>query len=284
MVTLADVLSNAKRLLSAHDVENSDFEAVCMLEKAFGVKYRSTQYEKIKNEQPDESASEVFCEMLRRRTEGEPLQYILGEWQFFGLPFYVGKGVLIPRQDTETLVEVVLEKLGDKKNLAVADLCAGSGCIGITLDKKLSCKSVACLELSKQAFRYLEKNISLNNSAVKAYERDVLSEMVANEFSELDLVVSNPPYLTKGDMENLQQEVSFEPQMALFGGEDGLDFYRDITRVWKYSLKPGGMLAFEIGINQETDVSSILIQHGFENVRFVKDYCGVYRVVYGFKM
>lgn len=283
MVTLSDVLSNAKKLLSANNVDNSDFEAVCMFEKAFGVKYRSNQYESIRNSEPDESASEAFCEMLRRRIDGEPLQYILGEWEFFGLPFYVGKGVLIPRQDTETLVELVIDKFNDRKNLNVVDLCSGSGCIGITIDKNLSCDSVSCLELSKRALSYLSRNIELNGSAAMAYEKDVLSENTASKFTELDLIVCNPPYLTKSDMENLQPEVSFEPQMALFGGDDGLDFYRDITRLWKDSLKSGGMLVFEIGIGQENDVSQILIQHGFENVRFIKDYCGVYRVVYGYK-
>lgn len=283
MVTVFGVINSAKKLLSAHDIENSDFEVACMFEKSFGVKYRSLEYENIKNCEPQESASESFCEMLRRRIDGEPLQYILGEWEFFGLKFYVGKGVLIPRQDTETLVELVIKKFSDKKDLKVADLCSGSGCIGITIDKKLLCKDVSCIELSKEAISYLNRNILLNSSNAKVYEGDVLMESTAGEFSDLDLIVCNPPYLTKDDMRNLQQEVMFEPEIALYGGEDGLDFYRDITRIWKSSLGVGGMLAFEIGINQEVAVSQIMIEHGFENVRFIKDYCGVYRVVYGIK-
>lgn len=283
MVTVLETLKNAKKLLSANEIENADFEAVCMFEKAYSVKYRSIVFEKIKDTEPSDVQSEALCEMLRRRIEGEPLQYILGEWEFFGLPFKVGRGVLIPRQDTETLVELVLDKLKNQDSVKAVDLCAGSGCIGITLQRHLNCCDMTCVELSNDAISYLKKNVELNNADVKILGADVLVEDTANKFCELDLITCNPPYLTKEDMQVLQTEVKFEPENALYGGDDGLDFYRGVTRLWKNSLKPGGLLVYEIGMGQETDVSQILIEHGFENVRFLKDYCGIYRVVYGIK-
>lgn len=283
MVTVFDTLKNAKKLLNANEIENADFEAVCIFEKAYGVKYRSVQYERIKDTEPSDEQSEALCEMLRKRIDGQPLQYVLGEWEFFGMPFKVGSGVLIPRQDTETLVELVLDKMKNNNSIKAVDLCAGSGCIGVALQKNLRSCDMTCVEISKDAVKYLEQNIKLNDADVKTLNADVLKSETADAFSQLDLIVCNPPYLTKEDMQSLQTEVGFEPQTALFGGEDGLDFYREITRLWKNTLKQGGMLAYEIGMGQETDVSQILIQHGFENVRFVKDYCGIFRVVYGYK-
>ncbi len=283
MVTVADVLKNGTNLLSAHDIDNYKFEASYIFEKAFGVKYRTPAYDRIKDEEPDEASAEQFCELIRRRINGEPLQYILGEWEFYGLPFKVGKGVLIPRQDTETLVDFLLEYFKNSENLRFADLCSGSGCIGITLEKKLDCDKAYCIEISDNAISYLKENIKLNGSACECVNGDVLLENTAESFKDLDFIACNPPYLTSADMNNLQTEVQFEPENALFGGDDGLDFYRGVTRIWKNSLKDGGVLAFEIGINQEDEVSQILIQHGFENVRFLKDYCGIFRIVYGVK-
>ncbi len=283
MVTVSDVLKNGTDILSAHDIENYKFESSCIFEKAFGVKYRTPAYDRIKNSELDEAVAEQFCELIRRRIDGEPLQYILGEWEFYGLPFKVGRGVLIPRQDTETLVDFLLDYFNNRENLRFADLCSGSGCIGITLEKKLKCDKAYCVELSDKAISYLKENIRLNGSACECVKGDVLLEQTAESFENLDFIACNPPYLTAGDMKNLQTEVQFEPKSALFGGEDGLDFFRCVTRIWKNSLKAGGVLAFEIGINQEEEVSQILIQHGFQNVRFMKDYCGVFRIVYGVK-
>ena len=225
--------------------------------------------------------SERCAALVKRRLSGEPLQYLLGEWEFYGFPFAVGKGVLIPRQDTETLVELAEKYI--KSGAIIADLCAGSGCIGIALARLTGCK-VLCYELSDEAFAYLERNIALNGveAQVTPITADVLAEQTAAEAPKLSAVVTNPPYLTAEDMTVLQREVTFEPKSALYGGNDGLDFYRRIIPLWTARLEQGGLFAAEIGINQERAVGEILRSCGIEP-QFKDDYCGVCRVVYGIK-
>lgn len=276
MVERRELYESCLKKLAEKGFDSADFDVNCIFSDV--LQERSF----IKNGAPvsDENAERIRS-MTEKYASGYPLQYLLGKWEFYGLPFYVGEGVLIPRQDTETLVELVINKLGKEKDLAGVDLCAGSGCIAIALDKKLECH-ITAIEKSETAFEYLEKNIRLNNSGITAMRADVLDEKISAEFRDLDFIVCNPPYLTKDDMENLQKQVSYEPAEALFGGDDGCDLYRGIVRCWKRSLKAGGLICFEIGMGQEDEVSGILIQHGFENVRFIKDYCGVYRVAYGY--
>lgn len=281
--TYRELLKEMTEFLDESCVENSDFDCAELLGKVLGDDCRSDRYRKRLDDLSDGKLRDEFISLCKRRAEGEPLQYLIGEWEFYGYPFKVGKGVLIPRQDTETLIDVVLKKFGSKSELTVIDLCSGTGCIGVALEKNLKCDKVFCVEKSQEAFGYLEENIRLNNSTAKAVLADVLDENVMKEFPSADIIVSNPPYINGNDMKELQKEVRYEPEMALFGGDDGLDFYRSITRVWKDKLKQGGMLVFEVGISQEDDVMRILIQHGFENVRCRPDLCGVNRCVFGFK-
>ena len=219
---------------------------------------------------------ELAEQKLEKRLKNEPLQYILGEWEFYGLPFKVGRGVLIPRQDTEALVETALPlvKAGHKK---VLDLCAGSGCIGITL-AKLGGADVTLLEKSDDAIKYLKENIVLNNVVAKFMQYDVLT--VPSEVSA-DMIVSNPPYIRSKIVETLSEDVKKEPKMALDGGEDGLIFYRHIANVWKLVLKDGGYLIFEIGYDQETEVTEIMQNAGYNDVKCIKDLGGNPRVIIG---
>jgi release factor glutamine methyltransferase len=161
------------------------------------------------------------------------------------------------------------------------DLCAGTGCIGITLDRLLDCKSVSCLEKSEAAFDYLEKNIRRHASAVKPVLGDVLDSETAEKTASADLIISNPPYINAEDMKRLQREVTFEPAEALFGGDDGYDFYRGIVRIWKKKLKPNGIMMFEIGASQEDEVMEIMIQAGLRDVRARRDMAGINRCVFG---
>lgn len=222
---------------------------------------------------------------ISRRLSGEPLQYILGEWEFYGLPFKVGRGVLIPRQDTETLAELAVKFAQEHIHFrfSAADMCAGSGCIGITLAKLVGV-SVKLVELSEQAISYLERNIALNGveALCQAVRGDVLSAETAKALPMFDLIVTNPPYLTAQDMRELQTEVRFEPETALAGGEDGLDYYRRMIPLWSARLNPGGMLAAEIGMGQHTDVMRIFEECGIA-AQYEKDMCGVIRVIYGIK-
>ena len=213
--------------------------------------------------------------LVSRRTGGEPLQYILGEWEFYGYPFKVGPGVLIPRQETELLVDLAKEH----KPVAVYDLCAGSGCVGISAARETGCKIIA-MEISAEAIAYLKQNISLNNVSdkVSVVKGDVLKPIC--KFGKSDMILVNPPYLTKAEMGALQKEVAFEPEKALYGGEDGLDFYRKIFNVWGDSLKKGGVFAAETGAEQAETVSGIMRDTGlFEEPLVKKDYSGAERVV-----
>lgn len=229
----------------------------------------------------DEIISAEILARTERRLSGEPLQYILGEWEFYGLPFRVGVGVLIPRQDTEILVDVGLRFLNERERAArkTLDLCAGSGCIGIAL-AKLAGAEVTCVERSERAFGYLRENITLNGVSITAVPCDVFDSGVVS--GEYDLIISNPPYLTESDMSSLQKEVGYEPREALYGGADGLDYYRRILGIYPKKLKPGGMLAVEIGMGQENAVCGIFRENGIEP-RLEKDFPGVYRAVYGVK-
>ncbi len=216
--------------------------------------------------------------LINRRLKGEPLQYILGKWGFYKGEFLVGEGVLIPRQDTETLVETAVEFLKDRKSPTVIDLCSGSGCVAISIATDYPEAQVIACEKYEKAYSFLEKNIKLNNTKnVKPMLLDITEE----SFGEADLIVSNPPYITKKDMEVLQSEVLKEPETALYGGEDGLYFYRVIAEKWSPLLKKGGMLALEIGIGQEESVKELLKKAGLKNIGTKKDLCGVQRVVFG---
>jgi len=261
-------------------VENTRFEMEQLLEKA-GLSRLRLLTDPSGN--VPEKVERAALEMLGRRVSGYPLQYILGEWEFFGLPFEVGEGVLIPRQDTEALVErvrdILLERAPEERY--TADLCAGSGCIGIALAKLCGAR-VKCIELSEAAFGYLKQNITLNGveDRVTAVPADVLDESSAD--GEFDLIVSNPPYLDDTDMKNLQSEVAHEPKMALYGGADGLEFYRKMIAVWTKRLKRGGAFAVEIGMGQERGVIEIFAENGIR-ADCIKDMRGIYRVVYGVK-
>lgn len=223
----------------------------------------------------------TLIKMTKKRSKGYPLQYILGEWEFYGLPFIVGEGVLIPRSDTEILVNCVVEyaKNNRNKTLKIIDLCSGSGCIAITLKNLLPECDIYAIEKSDKALYYLHKNVELNNKSIKVLKDDVLNPK--NDLSDFDVIVSNPPYLTKEDMENLQHEVSYEPDMALYGQEDGLYFYRTIPKIWTSRLNKNGLLAFEIGQNQHDDVEKILLQNGYNSICKKRDLCDIIRVVSG---
>ena len=281
-VKVGELRRECMKALEAAGNDNPRFEAEQLVMKFCGVK-RSDILMFPGLEATAEQAAEV-CGAVQRRNSGEPLQYILGEWEFYGLPFYVGEGVLIPRQDTETLVETAARFLRERPGVSeAADLCAGSGCVGITL-AKLTGIPVKLLELSELALGYLRRNIALNGAEelCEAMHADVLADDTAAGMPQLDLIVTNPPYLTAQDMRELQPEVTHEPETALFGGDDGLDYYRRMVPLWGAKLNPGGMLAAEIGMGQHGDVTRIFEENGLR-AGFEKDLCGVIRVIYGIK-
>lgn len=280
-MTVGTLYNNTKAIFKISGIENYSQEAFYIIEKATGIKKHELP---IKEKMPaDQSLIDEVNSLVVRRKSGEPLQYILGEWEFYSLNFKVGEGVLIPRQDTETLVDFALEELKGKSEPVVADLCSGSGCIAISIEKNCENSKVFAVELSDMAIPYLQININENDSSVKIIKGNVCDEKILNNLPQLDMIVSNPPYLTAEDMKSLQKEVTYEPCMALDGGEDGLHFYRAITSLWKDKLKENGVLAFECGINQHNQIKEILEENGFKNICFKEDLCGIIRVVAGYK-
>ena len=261
----------AKKLLESISSE-AESEAEILVSHILNIGRGSLNYTQKQIEEKD------LEPLINRRLKGEPLQYVLGKWGFYKGEFLVGEGVLIPRQDTETLVETAVEFLKGKENPRVIDLCSGSGCVAISIATDYPKAEVIACEKYEKAYSFLEKNIEFNKTQnVKPLLLDITKETLEGA----DLIVSNPPYITKEDMENLQSEVKREPETALYGGEDGLYFYRVIAKTWSPLLKKGGMLALEIGIGQEESVKDLLKKAGLKNIGTKKDLCGVQRVVFG---
>lgn len=222
-----------------------------------------------------------LADLWDRRLAGEPLQYLLGEWEFYGLPFTVGEGVLIPRADTETLVDVALELMQDTPAPAVLDLCSGSGAVAVALAHSLPAAKVTAVELSDCAFFYLEKNIARNGVLVDAVRGDIHTYTPGGA---LNLLTANPPYIPSGDLESLQAEVHREPSLALDGGEDGLRFYRGILERYPAFLAQGGALCVEVGFDQAADVANLFGLAGLGDIAIYNDLSGIARVVTGLRV
>ena len=220
-------------------------------------------------------------EIILKRKNRYPLQYILGEWGFYKYSFKVGEGVLIPRSDTEILVEECCKFLKCIKSPKVLDLCAGSGCIGLSIAKDYPTSKVSLVEKSDLALKYLNQNIEfLKTQNAALIKGDIFK---GDGKGEYDLIVSNPPYIPLNEMEIISPETHFEPETALLGGEDGLNFYKAIIKNYKQSLKPNGMLAFEVGINKDKAVENLLKTADFKNINIIKDYNGIKRVITAIK-
>ena len=188
---------------------------------------------------------------------------------------------MIPRPDTETLIENILEiyRKNNLKSPKIVDLCSGSGCIAVTLKKQIPNAEVYAVEISEKAVEVIRENAELNNVDIHIINSDVLNPETVEIIPETDIIVCNPPYLTQYDMDNLQKEVTFEPSLALFGGDDGLDFYREITSLWRKSLKNNGWIAYEFGDGQHDDVGKILGKNNFYNITFSRDTQNIIRTV-----
>ena len=223
--------------------------------------------------------------LVQRRIGGEPLQYLLGQWDFLDESFLVGPGVLIPRPETEDLVLQCEILLRDRTAPVIYDLCAGSGCIGLTLQKRVPYASVFLIEKSPEALHYLRCNaqkLSLEKK-VQIMEGDVLTGGTAfSALPKADAIISNPPYIRAEELAGLQREVQKEPRMALDGGPDGLDFYRCFAKSWTSNLKDGGFFAFECGEGQGRMIASLFEQAGL-TARVEMDFNGFDRYVFALK-
>ena len=219
----------------------------------------------------------ILNERLLRREAGEPIQYIENIAYFMDFAFYVDENVLIPRQDTETLVELALEKIRKIPNPKVLDMCTGSGAIALSIALYRKDARVIASDISSDALSVAKKNAGLMNASAEFIQSDLFENIPRETF---DLITVNPPYLTKRDMQCLQKEVKREPALALFGGEDGLEIYRRIAREIHTFLKPGAFALLEVGQGQEKDVLALLKNETVAEFGVQKDLCGIDRVVW----
>ena len=225
-----------------------------------------------------ENEIQIVENIINRRKAGEPLQYILGNWDFYDLTFSVGEGVLIPRPETELLVEFALENLKKINNPVVYDLCAGTGCIGLTIAKHLPQATVYLLEKEQSAYEFLRKNAeNLLLKNVKLINDDLFTMDLVN-LPLADIIISNPPYIPSSEICGLQKEVLFEPVSALDGGADGLQFYRCLASKWINKVKENGLMAFECGDNQSSDIIQ-LFKGKFKDNKVIFDFNNIDRIV-----
>ncbi|MBQ2433479.1 MAG: peptide chain release factor N(5)-glutamine methyltransferase [Clostridia bacterium] len=219
----------------------------------------------------------ALYERLERREKGDPLQYIENTAYFMDFEFYVDENVLIPRQDTETLVELALEKIKPIPCPDVLDMCTGSGAIAVSIALYRKDASVTASDISAGALGVAKKNAALTGAKADFVLSDLFASLPDKKY---DLITINPPYLTKKDMDDLQKEVQKEPALALYGGEDGLDIYRRIAKEIYGFLKPGGFALLEVGQGQEKDVLALLKNENLLQCGIQKDLCGIDRVVW----
>ena len=223
-------------------------------------------------------------ELVQRRLAGEPVAYIIGEWEFYGLSLDISRDVLIPRMDTELLAERgILKARESGEGARVLDLCAGSGCVGLAIAANAPECRVVLGELSEGALRVCKQNIRRCelNARVTCLSVNAL-EPPSSALWDFDVIVCNPPYIPSGDIPALDMSVKdYEPRIALDGGMDGLDYYRAIAERWKSALRLGGTLIFEVGIGQAVDVEEILEKNGYEDIKVLPDTQNILRVVEG---
>lgn len=285
MKTLRQLVEAGEKLLIENGIENSAMEARVLLE--YICDFNWTQYLMQADTQADPQEERRYMEAIQRRCTHYPLQYILGTAGFMGMEFMVNESVLIPRQDTEVLVETVLEQ-ADIDGGNILDMCTGSGCILISLMALGHYKMGTGVDISEEALRVARMNSLFNRGfwMKEGRSKESISWIQSDLFSEIsgtyDVIVSNPPYIPEDVIETLMPEVrDYEPRTALLGMDEGLEFYKKITEAALFYLKPSGWLFFEIGAEQGTEVAGIMAEKGFTKIHKVRDLAGLDRVVYG---
>ena len=276
-----NLLSKSIQYLKKCNVENARLDAEYIFSYVLGVKRISLMLN-FDEEISEENKNLIRQYIVRRGKYREPLQYIVKEWEFYGYPIKVDGRVLIPRQDTEILVEQCIFLMKEKENPKILDIGTGSGAISIALAKELPESEVLGLDVSDDALKMAVENRELNNvSNLKFLKSDVFQHMREKNY---DLIVSNPPYIPVEEYNELMPEVKeYEPRMALTDGGDGYYFYKKISEESVNYLKNGGYLAFEVGYNQGETVSQLMEKNGFQIIGRVADYGGIERVIIGRK-
>ena len=280
--TYNNLYLDARKRLKAAGVEAAQLEARELVCFAAG-KNREQFLRDMSLYASDEVEAKV-AKLMNRRLEGEPVAYLIGEWEFYGLPLDISRDVLIPRADTEVLAEqAILAARAAGEGARVLDLCAGSGCVGLAVAANApQCRAVLA-DVSEEALKICRQNIRRNdlNARVTCVQADA-RQAPSSVLWDFDVIASNPPYIPTRDIDGLDSSVrDYEPHLALDGGDDGLDFYRDIAEKWRTALRLGGVLLFEVGIGQAADVEQILARCGYEDIETFQDTGGIWRVVKG---
>lgn len=273
-MTYRELYLAARNALSQRDDAQSDGVIARDLLCTFSGKTPEQMLQDIDQPVDRETAARVKNGIDRLLNE-EPLAYVLGQWEFYGLPLYVSPDVLIPRDDTCAVTELAINKsLFLNKDPRILDLCCGSGCIGLAVASRVKDARVTLADISKEALAIAKKNIARNKlgGRMSTFQVDA-RKAVPGFLGKFDLIVSNPPYVTAAEMNELPRSVdAFEPHLALYGGEDGLDFYRSIIQNFTSVLKPGGYLCFEFGMNMGDAVCALLEESDYTIVERKKDY------------
>jgi protein-(glutamine-N5) methyltransferase, release factor-specific len=276
MHNLREVYTEGKNRLQKAGVQSYEFDARQLLFFVFSID--ANQYllnQSMPFGEEEEKKVNSYFEAIQKRSEKIPLQYITGEQNFCGLDFYVNENVLIPRLDTEVLVEKILEY--EEPGQRVMDMCTGSGCIAITL-QKLGGFQVMAVDISDEALTLARKNAQRNQAQVTFFQSNMFEQL--SNTSKVDVIVSNPPYIESKVVDELDDEVKkYEPRLALDGMEDGLHFYRILAREGKRFLNEGGRLYVEIGFDQAEAVKELFGAQGFLDIQVYKDLAGLDRVV-----
>lgn len=271
---LSDLYLDTRRML----LDTEDQQTASLYARNIVCRFTGKTQEQILADR-DKYVTEEICEAVEaavaRILKGEPLAYVLEEWDFYGMRLYVNRNVLIPRDDTCAVTALAIEKaLFLDKDPRILDLCTGSGCIGLALAHRIKDARVTLADISQDALAVAKKNVANQklSARVSCVQADALKEP-APFLGKFDLIISNPPYVTGDEMMTLDASVKdYEPHLALFGGEDGLDFYRSIASKYAQALKPGGYLCFEFGESQGDDVCSILEMNGYTILERSRDY------------
>ncbi|AVD36809.1 peptide chain release factor N(5)-glutamine methyltransferase [Clostridioides difficile] len=282
-MTIKDIIIKYSDILKdISDTPRLDTEL--LLQKTLGVD-RLYIHLNLNKELTEEQKTE-FIGFAEERLNGRPIAYIVENREFMGLDFFVKEGVLIPRPDTETLVEEIIEICREKKDVSILDIGTGSGAITISLAKYIENSKIMSFDISEIALEIAKKNAITNEVDEKIkYINSDLFTAISNSNIKFDIIVSNPPYIKKQDIETLHTQVKdYEPYNALEGGEDGLDFYRRITEQGKKYLNKFGILAYEVGHNQAEDVINIMKSNGYKKIYTKKDIQGIDRVVIGYNI
>ena len=282
MKTYNDIYLDTRNILRQSGVEGFNLEARLLVAKAAGKTI--SQLLRDINLYTTKEIENTVLDYTARRLRGEPVAYITGSWEFYGLPMNVTPDVLIPRMDTEVIVDAAKEILtGKKMDARILDLCCGSGCISCAIAHELPATRIVAVDISASALEVCRSNVAMNrlNSRIICMQTDATASPPMG-IGQFDMIVSNPPYIASAEILTLDSSVrDYEPVWALDGGEDGLKFYKAIIKYWKSLIRPGGHLLFEVGEDQAQDVKEMLLSAGFSSAYTRKDTLGIDRVVIG---